>query len=552
MKDSIGINFLRPYSMSAYAFTRMYKEALEQVKKLGISWIRLLFPQRILLTGLGEYQFGVYDDIVELCGQMDIGILAVLRGRGDAAGVVSFYQRIQSHFQGALTYYELDCPSDADISRYLEDYLIPGSRALKAAQPDCMILPDQDSRLPQGFYQAARGYFDVAHDACIPDWGFLRLDTGCDAEVEKIRQLRDRLDAAGCEDVPLWITEAGWFGTAGLTGEVGDYYNILPEIQGEEEIAHEPVSPQYTGAALLNHELTRHEDALCAQWLKECYPRLLEEGVERIFHTRLLDEFEGGYRPDAVYGHSQHPRASLWGVIGGNGKPRASAKALSEVAGKVQGMPAPAHTYLRSLHQELARTWPENRTVNIVCHGHSVPAGYFATPAVDTFHAYPHLLHRGIKERYPHAVVNVIVTAIGGEASPQGLARFQRDVLCHRPDLITLDYALNDRRVGLAAAEKAWRGMIETALCHGIPVILLTPSWDDTVPTGSPDGEDLKAHARQIRRLAAEYQVGLADSFAAFKTRVRNGEPLENLLSQSNHPNAQGHTLIAGELLKFF
>ncbi|MEK5235702.1 hypothetical protein NST99_08380 [Paenibacillus sp. FSL L8-0470] len=32
------------------------------------------------------------------------------------------------------------------------------------------------------------------------------------------------------------------------------------------------------------------------------------------------------------------------------------------------------------------------RTLNIVCHGHSVPSGYFATPIVDTFHAYPHLL----------------------------------------------------------------------------------------------------------------------------------------------------------------
>ncbi|WP_342481353.1 hypothetical protein NST07_08230 [Paenibacillus sp. FSL L8-0340] len=42
--------------------------------------------------------------------------------------------------------------------------------------------------------------------------------------------------------------------------------------------------------------------------------------------------------------------------------------------------------------KELKRQWPENRTLNIVCHGHSVPSGYFATPIVDTFHAYPHLL----------------------------------------------------------------------------------------------------------------------------------------------------------------
>ncbi len=50
--------------------------------------------------------------------------------------------------------------------------------------------------------------------------------------------------------------------------------------------------------------------------------------------------------------------------------------------------------------------WPQNRLLNIVCHGHSVPAGYFATPVVDTFHAYPHLLHRELKHRFPFAVAN--------------------------------------------------------------------------------------------------------------------------------------------------
>ena len=33
--------------------------------------------------------------------------------------------------------------------------------------------------------------------------------------------------------------------------------------------------------------------------------------------------------------------------------------------------------------------------------GHSVPAGYFAIPFVDTFNAYPHLLHLGLKQRFP-------------------------------------------------------------------------------------------------------------------------------------------------------
>ncbi|MEN6427970.1 MAG: SGNH/GDSL hydrolase family protein [Phycisphaerales bacterium] len=99
-------------------------------------------------------------------------------------------------------------------------------------------------------------------------------------------------------------------------------------------------------------------------------------------------------------------------------------------------MPDP---YLLSVTTELSRQWPQNRTVNIVCHGHSVPAGYFRTPVVDTFNAYPHLLHRGLKERFPYAVVNVIVTAIGGENSESGAKRFERDVVALRPDVVTID-----------------------------------------------------------------------------------------------------------------
>jgi len=40
--------------------------------------------------------------------------------------------------------------------------------------------------------------------------------------------------------------------------------------------------------------------------------------------------------------------------------------------------------YLSDVKQELEKTWPQNRTVNLVFHGHSVPAGYFLTPHVNT------------------------------------------------------------------------------------------------------------------------------------------------------------------------
>ena len=210
--------------------------------------------------------------------------------------------------------------------------------------------------------------------------------------------------------------------------------------------------------------------------------------------------------------------------------------------------------YLREVVGPLLSQWPNNRTVNIVSHGHSVPAGYFATPMVDTFNAYPALLHRELKHRFPFAVINVIVTAIGGEGSPQGAARFEADVLSHRPDVVTIDYGLNDRRAGLTEAETAWRSMIEAGRARQVKVLLLTPTWDNTwVVDGAGEAwRDLERHADQIRRLAAEYEVGLADSFAAFESYVAAGGDPTDLLSWSNHPNRQGHELVARGLLRWF
>lgn len=211
-------------------------------------------------------------------------------------------------------------------------------------------------------------------------------------------------------------------------------------------------------------------------------------------------------------------------------------------------------TYLQDIVEVLKTHWPRNHTVNIVCHGHSVPSGYFAAPMVDTFNAYPHLLHVGLKHRFPFAVVNVIVTAIGGENSQSGAARFEDEVLCHRPDVVAIDYGLNDRGIGLEEAEQCWRRMIEQALDRNVKVLLLTPTADATQRNNASEDESapLLQHAAQIRKLAAEYDVGLNDSLALFLQYQEHQGALSDLMSWSNHPNRAGHELVANELLRWF
>ena len=226
-----------------------------------------------------------------------------------------------------------------------------------------------------------------------------------------------------------------------------------------------------------------------------------------------------------------------------------SFQTLAEDAGPA-GM-ADRKTYLADVSALFRKPWPTNRTVNIVCHGHSVPAGYFKTPVVDSLNAYPHRLHQALKERFPFAVINVIVTAIGGENSESGAARFEKDVLSHNPDVITIDYALNDRGQGLEHTKLALVSMIRKAQEKKIPVILLTPTADTGATLDDPR-DPLNQQADLIRALAREYHVGLADSLMEFHGYVKAGGKLADLMSQGNHPNRQGHDHVVRRLLEWF
>lgn len=206
--------------------------------------------------------------------------------------------------------------------------------------------------------------------------------------------------------------------------------------------------------------------------------------------------------------------------------------------------------YLAGIKKELTAVWPKNRTINLVFHGHSVPAGYWHNHEVHTLESYPNLLLKQLKEKYPYAVINVIVTAIGGENSLQGQKRFEKEVLVHKPDVLFIDYALNDIGLGLKRANDAWSKMIEEALANSIKVILITPSPDQRQDITDP-GNVLVLHAAQIRMLATWYHVGLADPFIQFQKIIREGGNINDYMSHVNHPNKAGHKIIARELMKW-
>lgn len=204
--------------------------------------------------------------------------------------------------------------------------------------------------------------------------------------------------------------------------------------------------------------------------------------------------------------------------------------------------------YLVELKSQLVLKWPKNKTINVVFHGHSVPSGYFKTPEVNTLAAYPHLFLKYLKEHYTTAVVNCITTSIGGEQAEQGAKRFKDDVLCMKPDLLFIDYALNDRGIGLERAEVAWRSMIKEGIDAGVKIVLLTPT-PDLKEDILDENATLAGYANMIKKLGEEYQIPVVDVYDQFKKLKRQEGDISKYMAQNNHPNELGHQVVLNKIV---
>ncbi|MEI8037740.1 MAG: SGNH/GDSL hydrolase family protein [Verrucomicrobiota bacterium] len=76
--------------------------------------------------------------------------------------------------------------------------------------------------------------------------------------------------------------------------------------------------------------------------------------------------------------------------------------------------------------------------VNVVFLGGSITVGGASPKGYVTF------VTSWLKEQYPNAKINVLNKGISGTGSDFGAARYDRDVLAHNPDLVLIEFCVND------------------------------------------------------------------------------------------------------------
>lgn len=184
--------------------------------------------------------------------------------------------------------------------------------------------------------------------------------------------------------------------------------------------------------------------------------------------------------------------------------------------------------------------------VTIVAFGDSITAGYCVRCG------FPSFWKELLVKKYPEAVVEMINSGTCGDTSMDGLARLDWAVLAYEPDLITINFGINDCALGLDLEEFEMNfvEMVHRIRAGPNSEVLLLSSQPLETP---PYDRMVLDYYQAVHRVAKEMNVGFVNVYSAWMRKVNAGMPLGSMiLSGLDHPNEAGYRVIAEELMKLF
>lgn len=206
----------------------------------------------------------------------------------------------------------------------------------------------------------------------------------------------------------------------------------------------------------------------------------------------------------------------------------------------------------------------DEATVLIVAFGDSVSQGYTRAGTLEAATVYHQQLKEQLERHYPRCTFSVINAGAAGQTATDSLARLERDVIRHQPDLVILGFGLNDAVIADDTLEFKqslgniiWRVQTETEA----DLVLLSPNF--MVTADNPHIDPTERHylaaflevyhkgslyrvAQSIRDLARDLELPLADVYAWWQVLEAEGRDTNSLLANGlNHPGIEGHRLCA-------
>ncbi len=185
--------------------------------------------------------------------------------------------------------------------------------------------------------------------------------------------------------------------------------------------------------------------------------------------------------------------------------------------------------------------------VTIVAYGDSITAGFAVR------RGFPSYWKEMLAEKYPEAGVEMINSGISGDTSMDGLSRLDWAVLAYEPDLVTINFGINDCVLGLGL-EEFEMNLVEMVrrirrAGPGSEILLLSSQPLET----QPYDRLVRDYYQSLERVAKEMDAGFVDVYGAWMRAVAAGTPLSSLILPGlDHPNEAGYRSIAEELMGLF
>jgi lysophospholipase L1-like esterase len=183
--------------------------------------------------------------------------------------------------------------------------------------------------------------------------------------------------------------------------------------------------------------------------------------------------------------------------------------------------------------------------VKIVCFGDSITGIYYHTGGR---RAWPEMLGIALKQIYPNSNAKIVNSGLSDDSTIRALARFERDVLVHQPDLVVVMFGMNDIvRLPRDQFRENLLKIVHLSQASGAAVILGTQNTIvETEATGGRTNQKLAEFAEVVRQVGQSEQIPVADCYTAYETiRARDERTWQMLLSDPFHPNMNGHKRIA-------
>lgn len=154
---------------------------------------------------------------------------------------------------------------------------------------------------------------------------------------------------------------------------------------------------------------------------------------------------------------------------------------------------------------------------------------------------YAYLVYEWWKKSFPNATFSFVNGGIGGTTSHYGGARAWKDVLCYRPDIVTVDFSVNDDANEFF--EETYEGMLRRLLAapSAPAVVVLNNVFYDT-------GKNAQDYHN---RIADHYGIPHVSIKDTVYPDVESGKIVRADITPDNlHPNDKGHRLVADEICK--